>query len=143
MVQSLPRCGGCSRAIRGRQKDTCTPCNNNFHKKCSGRDVRNLYIHYQRNWLCQNCANASGTPSTLDEDSSILDNISARALNERFSDINPEETDNEFDILLENSIDRYYEPEDLNNILCTSNSGDFFTMCINIRGLNIQKISLN
>ena len=59
-------------------------------------------------------------------------------MNERFNDVNSEQIEDEFDLLTENSIDRYYEPEELNNLLHTSNNGDLFTMCINIRGLNIQ-----
>ena len=137
MVSSLPRCGGCSRAIRGRRKDTCKSCNKFFHKKCSGRDAGNLCINYQQNWVCSDCV--SNTTSTSEEVNSIMAGITASAMNERFSVIDSEENDDEFDLLIENSFNKYYEPEDLNVLLNTSKNSDLFTMCINIRGLNIQK----
>ena len=117
--------------------DTCTLCNNKFHKQCSDRVVENINVHYQRNWLCGNCVNR--TSSTSENDSSFLDGISARVLNDRFSEVKSEQSDDDFDLLSENSLDKYYEPEDLNNLLHTSHNGDLFTMCINIRGLNVQK----
>ena len=65
--------------------------------------------------------------------------ISAREMNERFIEVDSEQNEDDFDLLTENSINRYYEPEDLNNLLYSSNNDNLFTMCINIRGLNIEK----
>ena len=94
-------------------------------------------MNFRQNWICRNCSN--NLPSETEENSSFLAGISAAALNDRFNDMDLEQDADDFDLLLENSSDKHYEPEDLNNLLVNSNNSDLFTMCINIRGLNIQK----
>ena len=116
--------------------DTCTLCNNKFHKQCSDRVVENINVHYQRNWLCGNCVNR--TSSTSENDSSFLDGISARVLNDRFSEVKSEQSDDDFDLLSENSLDKYYEPEDLNNLLHTSHNGDLFAVNA-LKALSLRK----
>ena len=71
--------------------------------------------------------------------------LSASTLNDKFglnfsTDDHPDDDDPKDTYYHENSNDRYYDTEDIDNLLGQPNqNSDFFTICVNLRGLNVIK----
>ena len=132
---SLPRCDECRRAIRGRRIVTCSCCLKKFHKKCFTRDTTNHDNNFYQRYRLRICLNCSSSIN--------IQHTPASTLNEKFNLPTSEPTDDDDpgDIYFhENSNDRYYDVEDVETLTSQPNQNDnFFTICINIRGLNVIK----
>ena len=133
---SLPRCEECRRAIRGRRISICNTCSKQFHRNCFTQNSPNTekkFYQLHRLGICYNCLNLITTQ-----------HIPASDLNDRF-DINlvtdgTAEEDSNDTFYQENSNDRYFDVEEIETLInqpCQQNS--FFSICINLRGLNVIK----
>ena len=134
---TFPRCGGCGRAAYGRRRKICSKCAKVFHKKCIIQPIQN--DHHDLSWQCDGCCAPSGsstTPSEVDR----VKKFSATDLNNRFVENifnnNGDENETENDLCLDQN-DKYYNTDELQSFIDSEyDNGDFFSIFINIRGLN-------
>ena len=134
---TLPRCDGCRRAIRGRQIITCSTCSKKFHKNCLAQNtqnqVNNNFHQLYRLKICSNCMSTLNTP-----------HFSASSLNNRFHlnvECAPTEDDSfEGIYCFENSRDCYFDTQDFEPLFEREQSSNiFFSLFLNIHGLNVMK----
>ena len=120
---TLPRCGECERAIRGRQVISCIICSKKYHKKCfacnTTQQNENFHQLYRLR-ICSNCNNSLRKQPN-----------SAQSLNSRFqteSETDPLENEDINDFFcFENSQDHYFDVNDMEHFFDECNQNIVFT----------------
>ena len=118
---TLPRCGECRRAIRGRHVINCNICTKKFHKNCfaeSTPNPQNNFLQLYRLRVCSNCVNTVSTKR-----------LSAADLNKNFqTDQSPEDEDDDIGdaYCYENSMDRYFDVNDTESLFEENDENNFF-----------------